>query len=127
MVRAYERLGVVELRSVLKAIAEGKPFEYDGVVCYTSGVRLLTYHAYGVSCCVAGCKVCGEFFAVEKAVNQASAKWHLNLYGRQDGREVMMTSDHRIPKSRGGLNHLSNRQPMCSPHNFNKGNQLIHL
>lgn len=101
--------------------------EHEGVLCHTSGTRLLTYHAYGVKCCVPGCTVSGEYFAIEKAMNQASAKWHLNLYGNKDGREVMMTSDHRIPKSRGGVNAISNRQPMCYIHNTKKGNQLIHL
>jgi 5-methylcytosine-specific restriction endonuclease McrA len=39
----------------------------------------------------------------------------------------MMTSDHKIPKSLGGKDHISNRQPMCQPHNFEKGNRLIYI
>lgn len=127
MVTAYERLGEVPVKDVLKAIADRKPLEFHGVVCHTSTARLLTYHVHGVSCCVSGCTISGQYFAVERAANQQFAQWHLNLYGRKDGHEVMMTSDHKLPKSRGGSNHISNRQPMCYPHNLKKGNQLIYL
>lgn len=127
MVRAYERMRIVSLNEVLAAIAQNRPMEFEGHICNTSGNRLLTYHVHGLHCCVPGCNVVGQYFAVEKAVNQASAKYHLNLYAMKDGREIMMTSDHRIPKSRGGLNTISNRQPMCYPHNSKKGNQLIYL
>jgi len=125
-VRAYERLGIVPLHEVMDAIKSGRPFEYEGVVCYTTGNRLLTYHVHGTNCCVRGCPARGEYFAVEKAVNQKSAKYHLNLYYSKNGHEVMMTSDHKVPKSLGGLNHISNRQPMCQPHNAEKGNRLIY-
>jgi 5-methylcytosine-specific restriction endonuclease McrA len=41
-------------------------------------------------------------------------KFHLNLYGiDSNGREVMLTKDHIIPRSKGGKNKLSNYQPMC--------------
>ena len=127
MVRAYERLGVVPVDQVMKAIAEGKPFEYEGVECSTAGNRLLTYRTYGVKCCVLGCIMYGQYFAVEKAINDVHAKYHLNLYSNQNGQEVMMTSDHKFPKSRGGSNRIENRQTMCYKHNSEKGNQLKHL
>jgi len=126
MVRAYERLGELSVEEVLKAIAEGRPLEYKGVTCYTSSTRLLTYHIHGVKCCVPSCCIGGEYFAVERAWKPVSSRYHLNLYSFHDGREVMMTSDHKIPKSRGGINHISNRQPMCYPHNSGKGNRLIY-
>ena len=130
MARAYERLGKVQVRDVLKAIADKRPLDFHGVVCDTASTRLLPYHVHGVSCCVNGCTISGQYFAVERAISHAtevSAKWHLNLYGIKNGQEIMMTSDHKLPKSRGGLNDISNRQPMCLPHNASKGNQLIYL
>jgi len=127
MVRGYERLGELSVQEVLKAIAEGRPVEYQGVLCDTHSTRLLTYHVHGVKCCVSSCSLKGEYFAVEKTWGQIKAKYHLNLYGIADtGEEIMITSDHKIPKSKGGINHISNRQPMCSPHNANKGNRLIY-
>lgn len=127
MVNAYERIGTISIHEALKAIGQRRPVEYDGITCHTASPRLLTYHVHGVTCCVPGCTISGQFFAIERAVNQKTAQYHLNLYGLKSGQEIMITSDHRIPKSRGGSNALSNRQPMCAPHNFSKGNQLIHL
>lgn len=125
--RVYERLGVVPVEQVMKLIAEGRPFNYEGVECSTAGNRLLTYHIHGTKCCVPGCTMHGQYFAVEKAINQVDAKYHLNLYCNQNGQEVMITSDHKFPKSRGGSNRIENRQPMCYKHNTEKGNQLKYL
>lgn len=127
MIRAYERLAEIPLDEGLKAIAKGK-LQYRGVCCHTSSTRLLTYCHYGVDCVVPGCKISGEYFAIERAINQQTSQYHLNLYGLDaSGREVMITSDHRLPKSKGGSNELHNRQPMCYPHNAQKGNKLIYL
>ncbi len=126
MLRTYDRLGILSVASVLEAIAEGRPIEYEGVLCHTTSTRLLTYHIHGIGCCVKGCCVKGEYFAVERHFKPQQSRYHLNLYGLQDGEEVMMTSDHKIPKSKGGINHISNRQPMCYPHNSGKGNKLIY-
>jgi len=63
---------------------------------------------------------------------------HLNLYHVEDGEVkewknlsrdglVMMTKDHIIPKSRGGLTTISNLQTMCSICNGKKGNTLNYL
>jgi len=38
------------------------------------------------------------------------------------GREVLMTHDHIVPRSKGGKNHISNVQTMCAPCNSKKGN-----
>ena len=41
-------------------------------------------------------------------------KGHLNLYATDEsGEEVLMTSDHIIPKSKGGSDDVSNRQCLC--------------
>lgn len=126
--RAYERLATVPLDVALKAIARGDKLNHHGIHCHTMSNRLLTYCHFGTDCCVPGCIVSGEYFAIEKAVNQKTSQYHLNLYGLDaSGREVMMTSDHRLPKSQGGSNDIRNRQPMCSPHNTQKGNKLIYL
>jgi len=126
MVRAYERLVKLDVQEVLRAIAVGRPISYENVLCETRSNRLLTYHVYGTKCCVPGCHCHGDYFAIERAVNQKSSQYHLNLYSYSNGLEVMMTSDHKLPKSLGGSNDISNRQPMCYPHNTKKGNKLIY-
>ena len=42
-------------------------------------------------------------------------KWglHLDLYGFIDEEEVLMTIDHIVPKSKGGINENINYQTMC--------------
>jgi hypothetical protein len=127
VVAKYDRLATIPPKDVLDAIANKKPLVHQGVKCDTFGIRLLTYRVHGTNCCVLGCKVKGEYFAIETLSNLHTPLYHLNLYGVADGREVMLTSDHRIPKSRGGSNSIDNRQPMCCPHNAKKGNKLIYL
>lgn len=127
MVRDYDRLGIIPLKEVLCAIAQGRPIKFRGTVCHTGGNRLLTYHVHGIHCCVFGCSAQGEYFAIERDYSPNS-QYHLNLYHRTiNGEEIMMTSDHRLPKSKGGIDDISNRQPMCYPHNTQKGNKLIYL
>jgi 5-methylcytosine-specific restriction endonuclease McrA len=36
-----------------------------------------------------------------------------------------LCADHVVPLSRGGLNHISNRQPLCRACNSRKGTQII--
>ena len=51
---------------------------------------------------------------------------HFNLYHRkEDGTEVLMTKDHIVPKIKGGKNHISNYQTMCSICNVEKGECII--
>ena len=38
------------------------------------------------------------------------------------GRSSSMHVDHIVPKSRGGIDHLSNYQPLCAKCNMSKGN-----
>jgi hypothetical protein len=74
----------------------------------------------GLACVT--CGIQGTHFVVEES---NSGSLHLNLYARTpDGGEVMMTSDHIVPKSRGGADHLSNRQPMCTNCNHKKGSMI---
>lgn len=47
---------------------------------------------------------------------------HFNLYGEENGRLILMTKDHILPKSKGGQDVLSNYQTMCSICNNLKGN-----
>lgn len=52
---------------------------------------------------------------------------HFNLYGEENGRLVLMTKDHIVPKSKGGEDVLSNYQTMCSVCNNLKGNYDLNI
>lgn len=68
------------------------------------------------------CDVEGTFFALESVGDERP---HLNLYAvREDGRVVMMTKDHIVPKSKGGANAMHNYQPMCEDCNGKKADRV---
>jgi hypothetical protein len=72
-------------------------------------------------CCVR-CGLRGTVMALEHAFRQRGKRpAHFNLYAVKDGRYVLMTKDHIVPTSRGGLDHMANLQTMCGPCNFSKG------
>ena len=61
-----------------------------------------------------------KVFAKERSFD--SKHFHMNRYALDsDNNEVLMTKDHIIPASKGGKNHISNFQTMCTDCNFKKG------
>lgn len=71
------------------------------------------------------CGLIADFMALERTNGTPVGKYHFNLYGVDDeGREVLFTKDHILPKSKGGMNHLSNYQTMCNICNEKKGNKI---
>ena len=86
-----------------------------------TGVRLRSFLKHGTDCCV--CGVNGAFFAKEK--NFRDVRYHLNLYAIDDnGKEVLMTRDHIIPRCRGGSEGINNMQTMCINCNNKKGSKI---
>lgn len=117
----YKRLVTLNIPACLLLIAHEEPLVINDVKIKVSGPRLRTY-LKGTDCVQCGLK--GAFFAAE-ATRPQFTNFHLNLYAlNQHGHEVMMTSDHIHPKSKGGLGGLSNRQPMCIHCNEKKGNKV---
>jgi len=125
----YNRLGTVTVEEVLdyvpiKGNKKGltiKQFFKENVRLTSS--RYKVYKIKGVKCVT--CNLEGTYFALEKANCQDTKKYHFNLYAiNKYGEEIMMTIDHIIPKSKNGLDVLSNKQPMCVKCNSKKGNNL---
>jgi len=83
---------------------------------YSLHRRLKVFHHKG---CV--CVKCGiEGVHLVKAMSRSGAV-HVDLYTADF---KLMTIDHIIPKSKGGLNHISNLDPMCSRCNEKKGDKI---
>lgn len=77
-----------------------------------------------IRCSEKNCGLEGTFFALERHHGQDTSKFHFNLYGyNAKGEEVMLTKDHREPKSRGGSDGLHNLRVMCAPCNSKKGDR----
>jgi 5-methylcytosine-specific restriction endonuclease McrA len=105
--------------------------EYTVKICGRSGKinmsmssqRYQMFAAKGIKCLY--CGIAGTYFAIERGMKGNPNKFHFNLYGKdKKGREVMLTKDHIIPRSRGGRNILSNYQPLCYECNRKKSNRI---
>lgn len=86
----------------------------------------LRYKVFRRSLCCVKCGIEGKFFAKERSLRRdgqpGCKRYHLNLYAvTHDGREVLMTKDHRIARSNGGSDSLDNLDTMCGPCNWRKG------
>lgn len=97
--------------------------DFDGDMVKANSQRYQTFFTKGCKCAM--CGIVGKYFAKERCKNQKT--YHLNLYAiDKNGKEVLMTKDHIIPKSKGGIDDISNYQTMCEECNFKKGNKLIY-
>jgi len=104
-----ERLTIYTLEEIFKWIEDNPRriyWEKDGYVLNTK--RAKVFHKKGTVC--VNCGVEGKFFALEK---DKGGGIHLDLYGYIDEEEVLITIDHIVPKSKGGVNTIINFQTMC--------------
>lgn len=113
----YIRKETYPVAEVLKHIKPHVPrqknvVDFDGDPIELESQRYRLFHQKGTTC--VDCGLVGEFFAKEKSDDPRITKYHLNLYGVRDGKEVLFTKDHILPKSKGGKNHMKNYNPMCS-------------
>lgn len=95
--------------------------DFDGDLIKGNSQRYQTFFTKGCKCAICGIE--GKFFAKEKFADQST--YHLNLYAvDNNGDEILMTKDHIIPRSKGGIDDISNYQTMCKLCNEAKGNKL---
>jgi 5-methylcytosine-specific restriction endonuclease McrA len=125
MLQQYVRYGTLSPEEVFDLVS-GAPRDIVlfGMKVKTTSVRYKVFKFKGVTCIECGLR--GKFFAVEKtklAVGEPKDRAHLNLYALDDkGNEVLMTVDHIVPASKGGIRKLSNLRPMCCTCNGKRGN-----
>ena len=83
--------------------------------------RYRMYKEKGVKCVHCGRE--GTVFILERSqVRDISP--HFNLYAvEENGKLILMTRDHIVPKSRGGKDEMSNYQPLCTKCNCKKGSR----
>lgn len=86
---------------------------------------ILLFQSIKSEICCYKCGVIADRWILERGVNEAPGKPIMNLYGKnQLGHLVMMTRDHIIPKSLGGVDSILNLRPACDACNANRGNIL---
>jgi len=98
--------------------------EYCGVMVDMTSMRYRVFATKGVKCTECGLE--GSFFSLESHYYKSNNRYyHFNLYAiDKDGDKVLMTKDHIIPKSKGGLSDMANLQPMCTVCNGKKADKL---
>jgi 5-methylcytosine-specific restriction endonuclease McrA len=109
------------VKPVLDISGSKEYVELDGDMIKGNSQRYQVFFHKGITCVKCGLR--GRYFAKEKYTN--SKRYHLNLYAIDEtGKEVLMTKDHIVPKSKGGKDTLENYQCMCSRCNQEKKDNL---
>ncbi len=70
------------------------------------------------------CGIEASCFIANKGRNDKMGPPVLDLYAETNGGPVLMTRDHIIPKSYGGVNDNANLRVGCGPCNHGRGNEL---
>jgi len=97
-----------------------RDIEFDGIPVHMDSARYNLFKKKGTKCIKCGIE--GKYFALEKF--NFTNRYHFNLYGiDKKGKEIMITKDHKKPKSKGGKNNIKNYQTMCIICNEEKGNK----
>jgi hypothetical protein len=95
-----------------------KEFVVNGQV-YLVKMNSQRYHVFKQSRVCCSCGLRGEQMILD--INPGDQSPHFNLYGEEEGRLVLMTKDHIVPKSKGGSDTLENYRTYCSVCNNLKG------
>lgn len=90
---------------------------FEGVLVNMASDRMRCFLHSGTVCICCGLKA--RYFALERSAGVG--EYRLNLYGLKDGKEVMFTKDHIVPKCKGGSSSIENYQTMCEHCNGAKG------
>lgn len=138
--RTYETIGnKFDINYVLEKIIDTPDkrdarvnFIVDGIK-YTVKMNSKRYISFkdNIHCCNCGIK--GSYFLLQRhkirtAEDNTKQAVHFNLYAEDelninDGNIILMTADHKIPKSKGGSDRRENLITMCYICNQFKGNK----
>lgn len=112
------RLGIYSLNEVLDKVMCGEcRIDFNG---YTINMNRDNLKLFFRNHTCIKCGLEGQYFVMESTGDNP----HFNLYALKEGKEVLMTKDHIIPKSKNGKDVMSNFQTMCITCNQEKGNKL---
>ena len=121
--QSYHREASYTPDEIFPYVGPGDKIFRDKIVDMNS----LRYHTFKKSLICASCGLEGTIFWLEKNLAEKNSdpnRYHFNLYGIRDEFEVLFTKDHINPRSKGGKNHISNLQTMCTDYNLKKGNTI---
>lgn len=103
---------------------ERREFIVDGKI-YSVRMNSDRYHVFRQNRCCAACGIEGVKMMLD--LNPGDASPHFNLYAEEEDKLLLMTKDHKTPKSKGGEDELINYQTMCAICNNLKGASFLDL
>lgn len=116
--------GYYDIEEVFKFLEDNKDVDtalFYGYPVHTHSLRYETFKR-GLSCVSCGIK--GRYFVLEKG-HKDHLHYHFNLIGCNDVYDVLMTKDHRYPKSKGGKDNIENLDTMCQFCNEEKKDKIL--
>lgn len=122
---SLKTIGRFAIPDVLNHVGDGDR-EYDGWVVRMSSLRYQTFRR-SLRCAQCGMEATHFLLQMHPQMRtNPPNRAHFNLYSeRPDGRMVLFTKDHIVPKSKGGPDKLHNFQTMCQPCNAKKADQEV--
>lgn len=118
--RRYIRKGIYSIEDVSREVGD-RMCVFDGDSIRMGSMRYHTFVKDKFKCVYCGLQA--QYFAKEKSHGSKIDSYHFNLYGTDEsGKEVLFTKDHRVPKSAGGSDLLSNLFCTCEKCNNKKAN-----
>ena len=125
--RQYLHLGIFPATEILEWItkklqtkSEERVRKYPffiGNIGHMVNVRSKRYQVFMKSTKCACCGLEGDFMGLDllaRVQDSQNEFPHFNLYGYARGELILMTKDHILPKAKGGKDHASNFQTMCT-------------
>ena len=127
--KLYSRYSIFPIDEILPKLvgvsrnkSKSKMIEYKDIKINASSRRYKCFKK-STNCC--SCGLVGRFFAAEKRMENPPEHYLFNLYGiDENGREIIMTCDHIVPKSKGGSSKYDNVQTLCWKCNALKANKI---
>ena len=129
--RKQTKPGKIDPQEVFNLMGDGNN-KYISATFFGEEVNLGTLnvrmHFHKGIDCIEECGATGAYFKMERSPGPPHilySEWHLNLYAiDKNGKEVLMTKDHRYPRSKGGPDTLDNLDPMCTVCNSRKADKI---
>lgn len=101
--------------------------EYKGkeIKVRRNSQRYILFKEKGLTCVCCGLTANKAYVEIQKEQFESGSTAHINLYHvDSNGKRILFTKDHIIPKSKGGKDIQENYQVMCFPCNQKKGDTL---
>ena len=118
----YKTVEIINYKDFFKYLNESRSeFIYKDYCINVDKPKMQTHIQKDNRCLY--CNLFTTHFAIQYIHN--SKKPHINAWNLSNNYRVLMTSDHIIPSSKGGLDDITNRQVLCAYCDSKKGDKIL--